>query len=288
MSIATEITRLQTLRNKIRNVLVNWGLVTSTATLDTVATALEGVTNQGSVSAQVKEGQTYTIPKGYHNGSGTVSGVAGGGNYNLQSKTVTPTKAQQNLVPDSGYYGLSDVTVAPIPEAYQDVSDVTATAPDVLANKVIVDSTGKEIAGTMPINKNENIVLTTDKDEYIIPKGYHSGNGLVAIDSKWDNFITPTKEQQYFNDGFYANFTVDPIPDNYIDTTDADALASHILKDKSAYVNGELIIGTMPNHGEGGDVFDGLTQTSVTMPAGYYSSIEVSLTSDIEELLAEI
>lgn len=184
MSIATEISRIQLARNKIRNWLVNAGLVSSTATIDDCASAVEGITNQGAISATVQEGTTYTIPKGYHNGSGTVSGVAGGGNYTLQSKSITPTKAQQNVVPDSGYYGLSDVTVAAIPEAYQDVSPVTATAADVLANKIIVDKTGKSVAGTM--TNNGAVTATIDglnTLSYTIPKGYHSGTGTVSLTS---------------------------------------------------------------------------------------------------------
>ena len=117
MSIATELSRIQTARNKIRTKLVALGLVTAAAKLDECATAVDGIENRGAVSASVQEGDTYTIPAGYHNGSGTVSGVSGGGNYSLQSKTVTPTKAQQPITPDSGYYGLSDVTVGAIPDA---------------------------------------------------------------------------------------------------------------------------------------------------------------------------
>ena len=149
MSTATEISRLTDARNTIRDKLIEMGMATSTSKLDALATAIDGITNRGAVSATVQEGDTYTIPEGYHNGSGTVSGVAGGGNYSLQSKTATPTKNTQSITPDSGYYGLDSVTVNPIPEAYQNVSAVTAGAADVLAGKIIVDATGASVTGTM-------------------------------------------------------------------------------------------------------------------------------------------
>ena len=150
--IQTQITRISTARNTIRDKLVALGLAAETDKLDALAEAVDGVANQGAVSVTVKEGETYTIPAGYHNGAGKVSGVAGGGNYALQAKEVTPTKSQQNVTPDAGYYGLSDVTLAPIPDAYQDVSGVTAAAEDVLAGKVYVLADGTVTAGTMPNN----------------------------------------------------------------------------------------------------------------------------------------
>ena len=181
MSTATEITRIQSARNKIRAKLVALGLVSSTAKIDALATAVDEIEDRGAVSAQVQEGATYTIPRGYHNGSGTVSGVGGGGNYTLQSKSVTPTKGQQNVTPDDGYYGLSDVTVGAIPDAYQDVSDVTADAPDVLANKIIVTTAGP-VAGTMTNNGAVSATIDgLDVTEYAIPAGYHNGSGKVTL-----------------------------------------------------------------------------------------------------------
>lgn len=182
MSIQTNITRIQTARDTIRAKAVELGIGGNTDKLDVLATEIDGIKDNGAVSANVKEGETYTIPKGYHNGSGTVSGVAGGGNYNLQSKTVTPTKSQQNITPDEGYYGLSDVTVAAIPETYQDVSSVTAAAADVLANKVIVSSEGELVTGTMPNNGAINAEidgLTTTS--YQVAAGYTTG-GTVTLD----------------------------------------------------------------------------------------------------------
>ena len=291
MSTSTEITRLQNARNTIRTKLVDLGLSTSTAKLDALATAVSGIENKGAVSAQVQEGDTYTIPKGYHNGSGTVSGVAGGGNYSLQSKTITPTKAQQNVTPDSGYYGLSDVTVDAIPENYQDVSSVTATAADVLANKIIITSTGESVAGTMVNNGAVNKTLDTATTSYTIAKGYHSGSGKVNIVTETKN-ATPTKSSQTISatsGKVLSSVTVAAIPAAYQDVSNVDATAGDVLAGKTIVdATGKEIEGTIANNGAISETMDGLTAISVTIPAGYTTGGTVSLTNDIENALAAI
>lgn len=292
MSTSTEITRIQTARNTIRTKLVELGLAQSTAKLDALATAVEGIDNRGAVNAQVQEGDTYTIPKGYHNGSGVVSGVAGGGNYNLQEKSVTPTKSQQSVTPDSGYYGLSGVTVAAIPSNYNDTSAVTAAAADVLANKVIVAADGSTVSGTMPANGavTKTLDATTNNQSYTVPKGYHNGSGKVSI-SLETKTATPTKSAQDItptSGKVLSKVTVAAIPADYITTTDATAAAADILDGETAYVKGSMVTGSMPNNGATGAEIDGLTVTSYTIPAGYTSGGTVSLTSDIEEALANI
>ena len=290
MSIATEISRIQTDRNTIRAKLVELGMAQNTDGLDELAAAVEGIENRGAVSATVQEGDTYTIPKGYHNGSGTVSGVKGGGNYSLQSKAVTPTKLQQNVTPDSGYYGMSDVTVAPIPEAYQDVTSVTAGPGDVLTGKIIVDAEGKVKAGTMVNNGSVSKTLTAEEPSYSVPAGYHNGEGVVQVVPE-EKAVTPAKAAQVVTptEGkVLSEVTVEAIPDNFVDTTDATADAAHILAGKTAYVDGEKVTGAMANNGAVGGSMDGLTTTSVTIPAGYTSGGTVSLTDDIERALAAI
>lgn len=290
MSVATEITRIQTDRNTIRNKLIDFGLVESGANLDACATAIDGIVNRGAVSATVQEGDTYTIPKGYHNGAGTVSGVAGGGSYNLQSKTVTPTKQQQSITPDAGYYGLSDVTVGAIPQAYQDVSSVTATAPDVLSGKVFVTAAGAVTTGTMANNGAVNKTLTAQEQSYTIPKGYHSGTGSVSI-SPESKTATPTKSQQTISPTagkVLTSVVVEPIPAQYVDTSDATATAAQILDGATAYVDGELVEGTMANNGATSLELDGMQTTTVSVPAGYTSGGSVTLTNSIETALAAI
>lgn len=104
--------------------------------------------NNGAVSGKIstKTGK-YTVPQGYHDGSGTVQidsteqaklipanirdgvtvlGVTGTMSPNegekAQEKTVTPSTTAQTVVPDSGFTCLSSVTVGAIPYVESDNS----------------------------------------------------------------------------------------------------------------------------------------------------------------------
>lgn len=278
MSISTEISRIQADKNTIRAKLVELGMATNTDNLDKLATAIENLVNQGAVSVEIVEGQTYTIPAGYHNGSGTVKALTDvtgeADKYKTQAKSVTPTKQQQSVTPDSGYYALSAVTVAPIPEAYQDVSSVTADAPDVLTGKIFVTADGVVTTGTMTNNGVVSKTLDVTTITYTIPKGYHSGTGTVKITLE-EKSVTPTKSAQTVTPTtgkVLSKVTVAAIPDEYITTDDATATEGQILDGETAYVGGEKVTGSMKNNGAVAKTLDATTgNQSYTVPEGYHN-----------------
>lgn len=281
----------QASRNTIRNKLIELGLAASTDTLDKLATAIESIINQGAVSLSVKEGETVTIPAGFHNGGGTVAGVAGGGSYTLQSKNITPTKKQQTVTSDAGYYGLDSVVVAAIPEAYQDVSSVTATAEDVLVGKIIILADGTSAAGTMPNNGGVSQTLDATTVTYTIPKGKHDGTGTVKIVVETKS-VTPTKSAQKVTPTagkVLTEVNVGAIPDEYQVVTNVTATADRVL-DGDVFVDatGAEVEGTMPNNGAQNLTIDPLTQSSVTIPAGYTSGGAVTMTEDLLNALKAI
>ena len=103
--------------------------------------------NNGGVTGTITtKAGTYTVPQGYHDGSGTVGissteqakiiagniksgvqilGVTGtysGEAITAQTKSATPTFSSQTIQPDTGYDYLSAVTVAAISVVYADNS----------------------------------------------------------------------------------------------------------------------------------------------------------------------
>ena len=282
---------LQASRNTIRNKLVELGLAASSDTLDKLAAAIESIVNQGAVSIKVKEGETVQIPAGFHNGGGTVAGVTGGGSYTLQSKTVTPTKKQQAVTSDAGYYGLESVIVNAIPEAFQDVSGVTAGAEDVLIGKIIVLPNGTTAAGSMPDNGAVTQILDATTLTYTIPKGKHSGTGVVKIIAETKT-VTPTKSAQEITPTagkVLTKVSVAKIPDQYQDVTPVNTQASHVL-DGDIYVDatGKQVEGTMPNNGAQNLTINPLTQSSVQIPVGYTSGGTLTVTDDLLNALKAI
>ena len=84
-----------------------------------MVTALQGITTEATVTPKIaaqnvtltKDSTSFSISPGFHNGNGT-AGIT------LQSKTVTPSSSQQEVVPDTGKL-LSQVIVNAMGSGYR-------------------------------------------------------------------------------------------------------------------------------------------------------------------------
>ena len=242
------------------------------------AIALAGILNKGTIKVSVKEGESYTLNAGYYEG-GTVTGIAGGGDYDLETPAaVIPTTAQQIITPSEGYYGLKQVTVNAIPTQYKDTTGTNGTtAADVLDGKYVVTTAGK-IEGSMTNNGAVDVTLTTTTSSYIVPVGYHNGKGTVKVSVDNTVSITPTESEQTINaplNAFMGKVTVAAIDKSvYLPkwTEDATAVAGDILSGKKSYVDGTLVTGSMVDSTTWDAAAHTLntTTTSIAIPAGYH------------------
>lgn len=91
----------------------------------------------------------------------------------LQSKTITPTKEKLNVVYDSGYTGLGNVVVNPIPQEY------------IIPN------------GTLEIKENGNYDITDKKNVVVAIEGQSGEPIIVATEQEMINIANNATSQDY-------------------------------------------------------------------------------------------
>lgn len=150
--------------------------------------------------------------------------VAGGGSAEpvLQSKTVSPTTSSQTVKPDSGYDGLSQVTVNAMTTATQATPTIEISTGGLITASS-TQSAGYVSAGTKSVTKQ----LSTQAAKTITPS---------------------TSSQTAVASGKYTTgaVTVAAIPSNYEDLTAETTTYTGLISDLRAAVN------ALPDAGSGG------------------------------------
>ena len=139
------------------------------------------------------------------------------------------------------------------PQEVQVIRACNSSSGSVNAKDIIVGKTawvnGEKIIGTM--NDNGELTKTLiPGDNFMIPEGYHNGNGKITV-------------------GGLSS------------STNATATANQILSGKTAWMNGEKVTGTMPDATEGNKTLN--SGDAYTIKAGYHNGKEVIRVKSIVE-----
>lgn len=216
MSIQSEITRISGNVSDALDAIAAKGVtVPSGSNSDDLATLIAQISSGSGGSVTVVETQDSH--------GGTIVSISGT-TVTLQAKTVTPSTSQQVISPDSGYTGLSQVTISAVE---------TASHPD---PTITVSSAG---------------LITAS---HVQSTGYVTGSTTTAtqqLSTQAAATITPTKSSQTaVASGKYTTgaVTVAAIPAAYQDVTGVTAAAGDVVSGKDivnssgTIVHGSLVI----------------------------------------------
>lgn len=140
-------------------------------------------------------------------------------------------------------------------------NDATLTSGGQMLSGVTAYSKGTKYTGTITTVEGPTPDISVSGSGLVTasvsnPKGYQSSattkTATQQLTTQGAKVITPSDSAQTaVSSGTYVtgDITVDAIPSNYIDTGDANAISSDIIENKTAYINGVKVIGTMSSLG---------------------------------------
>ena len=122
-------------------------------------------------------------------GDKKVSIFAGAGAAKMQEKTVTPTENQQAVTPDSGYDGLSQVTVEAVPAGYigSGVSKKAAATYTPKSTDQVI-AAGQYLSGIQTIKGDSNLVGSN----ILSGKSIFGVSGSVVVQKYYTGSSTPS------------------------------------------------------------------------------------------------
>lgn len=214
--------------------------------------------------------QTYTATK--NDGTKVTGTLVPSVAPTLQSKTVSPSTSQQTVSPDSGYDGLSSVTVNAMPSG-----SATTPATTITANPTISVSASGLITASVSGSKS----VTPSVSAGYVSSGTAgtvsvSGSNTQQLSTQSAQTITPTTTNQTIASGKYLTGTQTILGD-------ANLLAENIKKDVVIFG----ITGTYEGESSGAEVHVALSNPY--NPSSFiYCEIYELYSSDIWDLGSKI
>ena len=230
---------------------VNNHSVTVTPSVTNAEGYISGGTHAGaavSVSAADLVSGSQTVTSNQTIDATNLAEVVVDVNPSLQTKSVAPSLSAQTVSPDSGYYGLSEVSVSAMPTAtWRGGSRIEPTI------SMAVDPTTGEVSASVNTSTAIMPLNGSGYADRITTYGVTVANGnTLQLDTQNGSTITPTtSEQTAVPSGTYTlgDVTVDPIPSQYIIPTGTKSITANGTGiDVTSYASVDVAVpGSSPN-----------------------------------------
>ena len=221
----------------------------------------------GNATAEdVLEGKTFTSTEGIK-----VTGTAKASTPILQSKTATPATSQQIITPDSGYDGLSSVTVESMPSG--SLSTPTISSSGLITAQVGTSgylASGTSVTKQLTTQAAKTVTPTTSEQTVVNSDVYTTGAVKVAAVPSETKTITANGTYTPSSGKFFSSVTVNVPSSSGGGSSDNNCEAYHITS-TSAKLNFKNT-GTVKVWGYGTATSGYMTSMYAFVGDGYYKS----------------
>ena len=230
--------------------------------------------------------QIVTPDAGYDGLSSVTVGAisstyVGSGVTRKSAATITPSESAQTIAANQYLTGIQTISAIPSNYVGSDITRKNAATITPSTSAQTAVSAGTYVTGNITVAAMKSGELNTPSinasglvTASVKTSGYlaDTATKTLQLNTKGATTITPsTSSQTAISAGTYAtgNIIVNAIPSNYVNTSDATAAASDIIQNKTAYIKGKKVTGTMPSKGAATIT---PTTTNQTINAGQYLS----------------